>query len=193
MQHCGSLSYGWRRWAFIIPCSHTWATCADHWSMRWLPRYGARWCSIRRLKHAPSAECGSKDLKMESSQSDDRTSRRFMLTPKSCKGPKNQTPMFQGRRGRPCRETMIRASRRVLRLKPEALPVRAMATSACGPPRTTRGPLAGRADLRRGLDPQGRGQPLRRPARRRPGQRQLQGLRRLAAMARKRARPKDRA
>ena len=89
-------------------------------------------------------------------------------------GPKNQTPIFQGRRGRPCREAMIRASRRVLRLKPEALPVRAMATSACGPPRTTRGPLAGRADLRRGLDPQGRGQPLRRPARRRPGQRQLQ-------------------
>ena len=88
--------------------------------------------------------------------------------------PKNQTPIFQGRRGRPCREAMIRASRRVSRLKPEPLPVRATATSACGPPRTTPGPVGGRADLRRGLDPQGRRQPLRRPARRRPGQRQLQ-------------------
>ena len=105
-------------------------------------------------------------------------------------GPKNQTPIFQGRRGRPCREAMIRASRRVSRLKPEPLPVRATATSACGPPRTTPGPVGGRADLRRGLDPQGRGQPLRRPARRRPGQPKLQGLRRRAAMARKRPGPR---
>ena len=34
-------------------------------------------------------------------------------------------------------------------------------------------PVGGRAHLRRGLDPQGRGQPLRRHPRRRPGQRQL--------------------